>query len=236
MNKQILHRILLLSVALFFSTVLSAQADDPDPQPTHPSWWGEEAIDTTGFSPYWYVLPQIGVSMHYGEGDVFELLSPSVAVSGGWQFHKLLGVRVGFDGFHTYNYQARPKRKYQWDYLQLHAVATLSLIDLFAGYDSERKISAYTYLGGGATMAFNNDDANMLAKNGGNFEKVWDGTKTMLMGRFGLGADYAINDLLMLNAEFAASMLPDSFNSKIGNGDNLDWQFQLLVGLKVMIK
>lgn len=236
MNRRVIHIILLLPLVLFFSTVLPVQADEPDPQNAHPFWWGEEAIDTTGFSPYWYVLPQMGVSMHYGEGNVFELLSPSVAVSGGWQFHRFFGVRVGLDGFHTYNYQARPKRKYQWDYLQVHAVATLSVIDLLLGYDSERKYLVYGYLGGGTTMAFNNDDANMLASHGGNFEKVWDGTKVMPMGRCGLGADYAINDLLMLNAEFAASILPDSFNSKIGNGDNLDWQFQLLVGLKVMIK
>lgn len=236
MNRRIIHRILLLPLVLLSSTVLLAQADEPDPQTVHPSWWGEEAIDTTGFSPYWYVLPQMGVGMHYGEASLFELMSPSVAVSGGWQFLPLLGVRVGLDGFHTYNYQARPKVKYQWDYLQLHAEATLSVTDLLLGWDAERKLMAYTFLGGGITLAFNNNDANTLASHGGNFEKVWDGTKMMLMGRCGLGADYAISEMLKLNAEFAASMLPDSFNSKIGNGDNLDWQFQLLVGLKVMIK
>ena len=47
--------------------------------------------------------------------------------------------------------------------------------------------------------------------------------------------EYALSERIALGLEYNASVLPDKWNSKKGKSDNLDWQQNLLVGVKIAL-
>ena len=135
--------------------------------------------------------------------------------------------------------------EYKWNYVQANLDATLSLTNLIWGWNADRKWNVYGLAGVGLNIALKNDDANKLAAqnesagipalaNGG-FEKLWDGTKVLPAGRLGIGVEYDLCERVALGLEYNANVLPDKWNSKKGKNDNLDWQQNLLVGVKIAL-
>ena len=201
--------------------------------------------DSVAFKSHWYVQPQVGVGYHVGEAKFSKLLSPAAQLSVGRQFSPLFGLRLGASGWEGRNWQAHPKAEYKWNYVQANLDATLSLTNLIWGWNADRKWNVYALAGVGLNIAFKNDDANQLAAmnestgipaltNGG-FEKLWDGTKLLPAGRLGAGVEYALSERVALGLEYNANVLPDKWNSKKGKKDNLDWQQNLLVGVKIAL-
>lgn len=201
--------------------------------------------DSVAFQPHWYVQPQVGVGYHSGEAKFSKLLSPTAALSVGRQFSPAFGLRLGASGWQARNWQTHPVAEYKWNYVQANLDATLSLTNLIWGWNPDRKWNVYGLAGVGLNIAFKNDDANRLAAtnesagipalaNGG-FEKLWDGTKLFPAGRLGAGVEYALSERIALGLEYNASVLPDKWNSKKGKSDNLDWQQNLLVGVKIAL-
>ena len=201
--------------------------------------------DSVAFKPHWFVQPQVGVGYHVGEAKFSKLLSPAAQLSVGRQFSPVFGLRLGASGWQARNWQAHPVAEYKWNYVQANLDATVSLTNLIWGRNADRKWNVYGLVGVGLNIAFKNDDANRLAatnesagipplQNGG-FEKLWDGTKLFPAGRLGAGIEYALSERVALGLEYNANMLPDKWNSKIGKSDNLDWQQNLLVGVKIAL-
>lgn len=201
--------------------------------------------DSVAFKPHWYVQPQVGVGYHVGEAKFSKLLSPTAALSVGRQFSPLFGLRLGASGWQARNWQAHPVAEYKWNYIQANLDATLSLSNLIWGWKDSRKWNVYGFAGVGLNIAFKNDDANRLAAmnesdgipalaNSG-FEKLWDGTKLFPAGRLGGGVEYALTERIALGLEYNANVLPDKWNSKKGKNGNLDWQQNLLVGVKIAL-
>ncbi len=201
--------------------------------------------DSVAFQPHWYVQPQVGVGYHSGEAKFSKLLSPTAALSVGRQFSPAFGLRLGASGWQARNWQTHPVAEYKWNYVQANLDATLSLTNLIWGWNPDHKWNVYGLAGVGLNIAFKNDDANRLAAtnesagipalaNGG-FEKLWDGTKLFPAGRLGAGVEYALSERIALGLEYNASVLPDKWNSKKGKSDNLDWQQNLLVGVKIAL-
>ena len=201
--------------------------------------------DSVAFQPHWYVQPQVGVGYHSGEAKFSKLLSPTAALSVGRQFSPAFGLRLGASGWQARNWQTHPVAEYKWNYVQANLDATLSLTNLIWGWNPDRKWNVYGLAGVGLNIAFKNDDANRLAAtnesagipalaNGG-FEKLWDGTKLFPAGRLGAGVEYALSERIALGLEYNANVLPDKWNSKKGKSDNLDWQQNLLVGVKIAL-
>ena len=201
--------------------------------------------DSVAFLPHWYVQPQVGVGYHSGEAKFSKLLSPTAALSVGRQFSPAFGLRLGASGWQARNWQTHPVAEYKWNYVQANLDATLSLTNLIWGWNPDRKWNVYGLAGVGLNIAFKNDDANRLAAtnesagipalaNGG-FEKLWDGTKLFPAGRLGAGVEYALSERIALGLEYNANVLPDKWNSKKGKSDNLDWQQNLLVGVKIAL-
>jgi outer membrane protein OmpA-like peptidoglycan-associated protein len=201
--------------------------------------------DSVAFQPHWFVQPQVGVGYHVGEAKFSKLLSPTAALSVGRQFSPVFGLRLGASGWQARNWQTHPVAEYKWNYVQANLDATVSLTNLIWGWNPDRKWNVYGLAGVGLNIAFKNDDANRLAamsesagipalQNGG-FEKLWDGTKLFPAGRIGAGIEYALSERVALGLEYNANVLPDKWNSKKGKSDNMDWQQNLLVGVKIAL-
>lgn len=187
------------------------------------------------FRPHWYLLPQVGVNWVEGEASFSKQLSPAAALYGGYQMTPLWGVRAGISGWEAHNWQAHPKAKYKWNYIQPQVDVTISLSNLLSSWKPRRRLNAYVFLGVGMAFAFNNDEANKLHEEGGNFEKLWTGSKSMFAARGGVGADYRLSNRLSISVEAVANMLPEDFNSKIGKGKGIDWQIGLMAGVKIAL-
>ena len=163
----------------------------------------------------------------------------------GRQFTPVFGLRLGASGWQARNWQTHPVAEYKWNYVQANLDATLSLTNLIWGWNPDRKWNIYGLAGVGLNIAFKNDDANALkainesagipALQNGGFEKLWDGTKLFPAGRLGAGIEYALSERVALGLEYNANVLPDKWNSKKGKNDNLDWQQNLLVGVKIAL-
>ena len=201
--------------------------------------------DSVAFQPHWFVQPQVGVGYHVGEAKFSKLLSPTAALSVGRQFSPVFGLRLGASGWQARKWQTHPVAEYKWNYVQANLDATVSLTNLIWGWNADRKWNVYGLAGVGLNIAFKNDDANKLAAqnesagipalaNGG-FEKLWDGTKLFPAGRLGAGIEYALSERVALGLEYNANVLPDKWNSKKGKSDNMDWQQNLLVGVKIAL-
>lgn len=201
--------------------------------------------DSVAFQPHWFVQPQVGVGYHVGEAKFSKLLSPAAALSVGRQFSPVFGLRLGASGWQARNWQTHPVAEYKWNYVQANLDATVSLTNLIWGWDADRKWNVYGLAGVGLNVAFKNDDANALkainestgipALTNGGFEKLWDGTKLFPAGRIGGGIEYDLSERVALGLEYNANVLPDKWNSKKGKSDNLDWQQNLLVGVKIAL-
>lgn len=201
--------------------------------------------DSVAFQPHWFVQPQVGVGYHVGEAKFTDLLSPAAQLSVGRQFSPVFGLRLGASGWEARNWQTHPVAEYKWNYVQANLDATVSLTNLIWGWNADRKWNIYGLAGVGLNVAFKNDDANALkainestgipALTNGGFEKLWDGTKLFPAGRIGGGIEYDLSERVALGLEYNANVLPDKWNSKKGKSDNMDWQQNLLVGVKIAL-
>lgn len=211
----------ILSLALLFFTAVPALAQR----------------DSVAFQPHWYVMPQVGIADHIGEGSSFDKqLTPAASLSFGRQFSPLFGLRFGASGWQGRNWQSYDQSEYKWKNVQVNVDAVLSLSNLIAGFNPNRRFNLYGFLGGGLNIGFDNGEANDLAKVYPSlFSKVWDGTNLLPALRGGLGFDVAVSERVALGLEANANMMPDKWNSKKGVNDNVDWQMYLLAGVKIAL-
>ena len=187
----------------------------------------------TYFVPHWYVRAMGGIAYDVGEAEFSQLLSPSLQFSLGYQPMQLLGFKGNLTGLWARNRYAYPEARYNWNFLQAAIDAELSLTTLFLGEQPDRNTNAYAFVGGGVAYTYNNDDAVEADKRYGiDFQKLWEKRRWNPVLRAGLGIDYHVADYMAIGAELAANMLPDHFNSKRGRGNNRDWHFTAMVGLK----
>ena len=181
------------------------------------------------FIPHWYMQVQAGAAQTVGETGLENLISPAAALSAGYRFTSLWGIRAGVSGWQAKGTWAVLPDAYKFNFLQGNVDATLDLSNLFCHYNSKRFFNAYMFLGAGINGAFNNDDAIALDDAGYHGEYLWKGKKVFWAGRGGLGANMRLSNHVFFNLEVNANILSDKFNSK--KADNPDWQFNALAGL-----
>lgn len=218
-NFMNIKKLLVLS-ALAIASFSNAYAQDK-----------EEA--TWKFVPHWYIQLQAGASETLGEAKFFDLLSPAAQVAAGYQFNPYLGVRVKANGWQAKGGWVNPEQDYKFNQLGLQADVRLDLTNLFGGYNPERLVSVGIFAGGGANMAWGNDEALTLKTHGYELPYLWDGTKFRAVGNAGFDVNFRVSERMSLGLEANAHVLSDKFNSK--KAGNADWYFNVLAGVKVAL-
>jgi Outer membrane protein and related peptidoglycan-associated (lipo)proteins len=185
------------------------------------------------FKGYWFMQLQGGAAHTIGETDFSKLISPSAAVSLGYQFSPVFGVRLnanGWQGKGAISSGRGESELYKYNYVEGGLDLMADLAALFAGYKFDRTLNPYIFIGGGVNYAFNNDEANAVANlfpTKDNY--LWDGSKVLGAARAGLGLNIRLSDVVALNLEGNSSFIGDHFNSK--KGSPVDFQIKALAGL-----
>jgi len=185
----------------------------------------------------------VGGGMQYtlGEAKFKDLLSPNFQLGVGYQFSPVIAARIQANGIQAkggWNGLGNPplNEDYKFSYVAPGIDVMFNLSNLFCGYNPNRVFNLTAYLGGGANIAWGNDDVNDIAKRLQNrpavynLEYLWDGSKVNPFGRGGLEAAFRLSDKVKLLVEGNANLLSDKWNSK--KAGNADWYFNALVGLR----
>lgn len=199
------------------------------------------------FNPHWYVQLQGGAQYTLGEVSFGDLLSPNVQLGVGYQFDKVFGARIGVNAWQSKggsDYGRYGEWNWKWKYFAPAFDVTANLSNLVCGYNPERTFNLSAFIGVGANIAFDNDEAAIAKRqilempdhiyadaDNAPMDFCWDGTATRFVGRAGLQADFRLSDRLSLGLEVAANTLNDHYNSK--RARNADWYFNGLAGLRI---
>ena len=66
------------------------------------------------FNPHWFMQVQAGASYTLGEGPFGKLVSPAAALSAGYQFSPVWGLRFGLSGWQSKGAWVSPQTTYQY--------------------------------------------------------------------------------------------------------------------------
>ena len=236
-KKQLLSGLLLLAA-------LTAPAQETQQ--------GETVYD---FQPHWFLQVQpVGGQYTLGEVDFSHLASYNVQAALGYQFNKVVGLRLAVNAWQSkggieidnsdFN-QVNFRQTWKWTYFAPSLDLQFNLSNLLC-YNPKRFFNLYAFVGAGVNFASGNDEAQDAEKalqtylNSGNnrawdgnqnMRYLWDGSKTSLFGQGGLVGDFRLSDAVSLILEANANLLSDKYNSK--KAGNADWYFNALAGLKV---
>ena len=191
------------------------------------------------FKPHWYIQAQAGVQETLGETTFGKLLAPNAQLGFGYEFNKVLGLRISANSWQSRASQTFQDTKYRWkwNYVAPGADLTLNLTNVFCEYKPKRVVNVGILGGLGANIAFKNGEANTvnttLSDKAGFspvLQNIWSGTKTRLYARVGANIDFRLCDAVSFGIELQANTLNDNYNSK--KADNSDWYFNALAGFK----
>lgn len=194
------------------------------------------------FNPHWYIQAQVGGQHTVGEIGFGDLISPNAQLGVGYQFSPVVGLRLGVNAWQSKGGSDIDNRDYnwKWKYVAPALDVTFNLSNLVCGYNPERLFNLGAFLGVGANIAFDNDEAatqqaaiNTNTTTTGALQHLWDGTKVNFVGQAGLTGDFRLSDAWSLGLELQANLINDHYNSK--HAKNADWYFNALVGVKYNI-
>ena len=206
------------------------------------------------FQPHWYITLQGGGQYTLGEGKFSDLLSPTAQIGVGYNFSKVIGLRLAVNAWQSKGViklddnDITPgleyEGKWKWNYVAPSLEFTFNLSNIICKYNPKRLLNVYALIGGGANIAFKNDEAqdvekqiaayqnaNWVYDNSQNMRYLWDGTKVRPFGKAGLLFDFRVSDKVSINIEGNANTLSDKYNSK--KAGNWDWYFNALAGVKI---
>jgi outer membrane protein OmpA-like peptidoglycan-associated protein len=136
--------------------------------------------------------------------------------------------------------------KWKWNYVAPSLELMFNLSNIVCNYNPTRLLNVYAFVGGGANIAWKNDQAqnveaqiaayqntnpNLLYDGKQNMRYLWDGSKVNIFGKGGLIFDFRVSDKVSINIEGNANILTDKYNSK--KAGNADWYFNALAGVKI---
>ena len=212
----------LKSLTLILALALGAQAAFAQQSKSDPS---------LEFNPHWFGQIQGGAGYTIGETAFKDLISPAGALSLGYQFNPVLGLRFNVAGYQGKGAVVAPLEVYKFNYLQGAFDLTVNLAQLL-GYKHDRVFNPFVFIGGGAAYGFKNGANNITKTNPKEyFALLWEKNLITPVARLGIGADFRLSDAVALTLEVNDNILSDKFNSKkVGHPD---FQFNALAGLKI---
>ena len=227
-------RVLFASALLLGATSAMAQATYTDKEGNEYQFKKHAFLDLQG-----------GAQYTLGEAKFGDLISPNVQLGLGYQFSPVFGMRLqangwqskgGWSGFRANPGETSYNATYKFKYVAPGLDFMFNLSNLFCGWNPNRVLNVTAFLGGGANIAWDNDEVNELAttiKNTSayNLEYLWDGTKVRPYGRAGLELAFKVSKSVSLMLEGNANITSDKYNSK--KAGNPDWYFNALAGLRI---
>ena len=155
-----------------------------------------------------------------GEAKFKDLISPNVQLGIGYQFNPWFAARIQGNGWQSKggwnSYAQHPfTYTYKWNYVAPGLDLMFDMTNLIGGWNPNRFLSVVLFVGGGANIAWKNDEANAIAANvqqldGYKLEYLWDGTKVRPFGRGGLQLGFRLSDAVSLLLEGNANILGDT--------------------------
>lgn len=191
------------------------------------------------FKKHAFLDLQGGAQYTLGEAKFGDLISPNVQLGIGYQFNPWFGARVavnawqskgGYNGVTETGNAAPANVTYKWKYVAPGVDFIFNLSNAFCGWNPNRVFNLSVFIGGGANIAFDNDEANALAKDYG-MRYIWEGTKVRPVGRGGVELNFRVSKAVSIMLEGNANILSDKYNSK--KAGNADWYFNALAGLRI---
>jgi outer membrane protein OmpA-like peptidoglycan-associated protein len=209
---------------------------------------------TRKFKSHLFLDVQGGAQYTLGEAKFGDLISPNVQLGLGYQFNPWFAGRIQVNGWQSKggwntrlvnqwsNYRAElSSNTYKYKYVAPGIDLIFSLTDLIGGWNPERFFNLAVFVGGGANIGFDNDEAVEIDRvlrdtraygtSINNLEYLWDGTKVNPFGRGGIQLGFRLSPAIKLILEGNANILTDKYNSK--KADNPDWYFNALAGLRI---
>ena len=180
------------------------------------------------FRGHWFISVQGGIGQTVGETSFGNMISPAAAFNFGYRFTPVWGLRAGLSGWQAKGALVGPTEMYSYNYLQGNVDVMADICSIFSGYRKSRAVSPYLFAGVGINGAFNNAEAQTMASRFPDDGHLWNGSKILPAGRFGVGTGIRITDAVQFNLEVNANFLGDKFNSKQGSA--VDWQLGALAG------
>ena len=105
------------------------------------SLFAQKETEKIEFRPHWYMQVQGGIGHTIGEGKFSDLVSPAAALSAGYRFTPVWGLRGGFSGWQGKGCWVNPRQEYKFNYAQLNAEATFDIANCL-GEDSITSVSS----------------------------------------------------------------------------------------------
>lgn len=221
-------KILILSAIFFYSLGSSAQTTYMDKEGSK-----------YDFKKHAFLNLQGGAQYTLGEAKFDKLLSPNVQFGVGYQFSPVFALRLqangwqskgGYSGVDEMGNLVGVTTSYKYNYVAPGLDLIFNLSNLFCGWNPNRVFNVTAFLGGGANVAWKNDEALAIAKTT-HMRYIWDGTKVRPFGRGGVELAFRLGDAVSFLIEGNANILSDKYNSK--KADNPDWYFNALAGFRI---
>ena len=227
-------KVLLAAALMSVSSAAMAQATYTD---------SEENVYT--FQKHWFLDLQGGAQYTLGEAKFGDLISPNVQLGLGYQFNPVFGMRLQVNGWQSKGGWAAYRKNigdepfsadYKYNYVAPGLDFMFNLSNLFCGWNPNRVFNVTAFIGGGANIAWGNDEANEIGAHIKDLDKynlkyLWDGTKVRPFGRAGLDLEFKVSKAVSIMLEGNANITTDKYNSK--NADNPDWYFNALAGVRI---
>ena len=191
------------------------------------------------FKSHAFLDLQGGAQYTLGEAKFKDLISPNFQVGLGYQFSPVFAARIAVNGLQSkggwkhylLNGQNIEAPTFKIKYFAPGIDAMFNLSNLFCGWNPDRVLNVTAFLGIGANIVTNNDDALEMHKQGYELQHIYDATSFSPVGRGGLEFNFRLSDAVSLMIEGNANILNDHYNSK--HADNPDWYFNALAGLRI---
>ncbi len=181
------------------------------------------------FKKHLFLDLQGGAQYTLGEAKFGDLISPNVQLGLGYQFNSYFAARLqangwqsmgGYNGINELGQIAAINSTYKYKYVAPGLDFIFNLSNIFAGWNPMRVFNVSAFVGGGANIGFDNDDAIAMA-DANHMRYIWDGTKVRPFGRGGIELNFRVSDAVSIMLEGNANILSDKYNSK--KADNPDW-------------
>lgn len=197
------------------------------------------------FKKHWFVDVQGGAQYTLGEAKFGDLLSPNVQLGIGYQFSPVFGMRLQANGWQSKGGWTAYRENigdtpftadYKFNYVAPGVDFLFNLSNLLCGWNPNRVVNATAFIGGGANLAWGNDEVNEIGSHiqkldNFNLEYLWSGKKVRPYGRAGIDLEFKVSKAVSIMLEGNANIISDKYNSK--KADNADWYFNALAGLRI---